>query len=111
MDASVTSATTLFNNSFFNNSYAWTRMRDPANNPVNDLQIIKLHISWDIPWKIDPKSHYSHSSLIPKQEPNKDNSKNGFLPYLSLNGPIIRRPNEESQNINTNQLENGIGTK
>ena len=85
-------------------------MSDPANNPVNDLQIIKLHISWDIPWKIDP-SHYSYSSLIPKQEPNKDNSKNGFLPNLSLIGPIIRRPNEESQNINTNQLENGIGTK
>ena len=48
---------------------------------------------------------------LPKQDPNRDNSKNGFLPNLSLIGPIIRRPNEESQNINTNQLENGIGTK
>ena len=85
-------------------------MRDPANNPVNDLQIIKLHISFDIPWNIDPKNQNWVKSL-PKQEPNKDNSKNGFLPNRSLIGPIIRRPNEESQNINTNQLENGIGTK
>ena len=86
-------------------------MRDPANNPVNDLQIIKLHISFDIPWNIDPKNQNWVKSL-PKQEPNKDNSRNGFLPYLSLNGPIIRRPIlKEAIMSNTYQLEYRIWTK
>ena len=86
-------------------------MSDPANNPVNDLQIIKLHISFDIPWNIDPKNQNWVKSL-PKQEPNKDNSRNGFLPYLSLNGPIIRRPIlKEAIMSNTYHLKYRIGTK
>lgn len=29
-------------------------MREPANKPVNDLQIIKVHMVIDMAWKIEP---------------------------------------------------------
>ena len=49
---------------------------------------------------------------LPIQHPNKDNSKRGFLPYLSLIGPIIRRPIlKEAIMSNTYHLKYRIGAK
>ena len=63
------------------NAYAWTMMREPANRPVTPLQTIKAVISGDIAWKREPR-----------QEPINERMRKGLLPYLSLIGPIIRRP-------------------
>ena len=56
-------------------------MREPANRPVTPLQTIKAVISGDIAWKREPR-----------QEPINERMRKGLLPYLSLIGPIIRRP-------------------
>ena len=61
--------------------YAWTMIREPANKPVTPLQTIKAVISGDIAWKREPRL-----------EPINERMRKGLLPYLSLIGPIMRRP-------------------
>ena len=35
-------------------AYAWTIIIEPANKPVNDLQIIRGHMLFDMAWKREP---------------------------------------------------------
>ena len=44
-------------------------MRDPANNPVNERQMIREVIFVDNPWKIGPT-----------QDPKRERMRNSFLP-------------------------------
>ncbi len=49
--------------------YAWTMIREPANNPVMALQKINHQMLCAMAWKMEPK-----------QEPTKERMRNNFLP-------------------------------
>ncbi len=54
-------------------------MRDPANSPVKLRQMMSHHIVFDHPCIREPNPHTEQQG-IPKQEPNRDSNRKGFLP-------------------------------